>query len=68
MFSIGLNAGLTFTEALNGALEEFQQSYESILLYQNNPSNNEKELYKKNFLNQTAKEFIQKFLFLEKFF
>lgn len=65
-FSIGLNAGLTFTEALDGALNEFHQSYESILLYQNNPNNNEKELYKKKFLSQTAKEFIQNYNFLEK--
>lgn len=64
-FSIGISASCSFSDAFCGALDEFQQSYESILLFHNSDQKRKQDRYKEGFLNQSPWELRDKYLFLE---
>lgn len=64
-FSIGVCASCSFSDALCGALDEFQQSYESILLFHNSSQSRKQDRYKTSFLKQSPSELKAKYLFLE---
>lgn len=68
LFSIGLNASNSLKNAVTGALDEFEQTYKSMLIRNYNDrkllSSKDSDLYRDSFFNEDCDSFMKKYNFL----